>query len=168
MKNRIAVFANGYNRYCTLKALEGMKTVGCEKDFDIDVFVGYASFNDSTDLNKGRSGIYWLPKLENYDGVIVFSGLINDFETAKKLCLNAKKKNVPVISIGVYVDGVPFVGTNNETGMRELVEHLVKVHGVKRAVYIGGSREHIDTNIRQSVIEDVFKENGLKLHKKDI
>ena len=168
MKNKIAVFANGYNRYCTLKALEGMKTVGREKDFDIDVFVGYASFNDSADFNKGRSGIYWLPKLEDYDGVIVFSGLINDFEIAKKLCMNAKKKNIPVVSIGVYVDGIPFVGTNNETGMRELVEHLVKVHGVKRAVYIGGSREHIDTNIRQSIIEDVFKENKLKLHKKDI
>lgn len=168
MKNRIAVFANGYNRYATLKALDGMKTVGAEKDFDIDVFVGYAAFNDSPELNTGRAGIYWLPRLENYDGVIVFSGLINDFNVAKQICLNAKEKNVPVVSIGEYVDGIPFVGSNNETGMRELVEHLVKEHGVKRAVYIGGSREHIDTSIRQSVIEDVFKENGLELKKEDI
>ena len=91
MKNRIAVFANGYNRYATLKALDGMKTVGAEKDFDIDVFVGYAAFNDSPDLNTGRAGIYWLPKLENYEGVIVFSGLINDFNVAKQICLNAKE-----------------------------------------------------------------------------
>ena len=168
MKNRIAVFANGYNRYCTLKALDGMRTVGSEKDFDIDVFVGYAAFNDSPDLNTGRAGIYWLPRLENYDGVIVFSGLINDFDIAKRICLNAKEKNVPVVSIGEYVEGIPFVGSNNETGMRELVEHLVKEHGVKRAVYIGGSREHIDTSIRQSVIESVFKEHGLKLRKEDI
>ena len=168
MKNRIAVFANGYNRYCTLKALDGMRTVSSEKDFDIDVFVGYAAFNDSADLNTGRAGIYWLPKLENYDGAIVFSGLINDFNVAKQICLNAKEKNVPVVSIGEYVDGIPFVGSNNETGMRELVEHLVKVHGIKHAVYIGGSREHIDTSIRQSVIEDVFKENGLELKQEDI
>ena len=168
MKNRIAVFANGYNRYCTLKALDGMRTVSSEKDFDIDVFVGYAAFNDSADLNTGRAGIYWLPKLENYDGAIVFSGLINDFNVAKQICLNAKEKKVPVVSIGEYVDGIPFVGSNNETGMRELVEHLVKEHGVKHAVYIGGSREHIDTSIRQSVIEDVFKENGLELKKEDI
>ena len=168
MKNRIAVFANGYNRYCTLQALEGMKVTGAKKDFDIDVFIGYAAFNDSADLNTGRAGIYWLPKLENYDGVIVFSGLINDFSVAKQICLNAKEKNVPVVSIGEYVEGIPFVGSNNETGMRELVEHLVKEHGVKRAVYIGGSKEHIDTSIRQSVIEDVFKEHGLKLKKKDI
>jgi len=39
MKNRIAVFANGYNRYATLKALDGMRTVASEKDFDIDAFV---------------------------------------------------------------------------------------------------------------------------------
>ena len=168
MKNRIAVFANGYNRYCTLKALDGMRTVSSEKDFDIDVFVGYAAFNDSADLNTGRAGIYWLPKLENYDGAIVFSGLINDFNVAKQICLNAKEKNVPVVSIGEYVDGIPFVGSNNETGLRALVEHLVKEHGIKRAVYIGGSREHIDTSIRQSVIEDVFKENGLELKKEDI
>ena len=168
MKSRIAVFANGYNRYCTLQALEGMKVTGSDKDFDIDVFVGYASFNDNSDFNKGRVGIYWLPKLENYDGVIVFSGLINDFNVAKELCLTAKSKGIPVVSIGEYVEGIPFVGTNNETGMRELVEHLVKVHGVKKAVYIGGSKAHIDTDIRQSVIEDVFRENGLKLAKKDI
>lgn len=168
MKNRIAVFANGYNRYCTLKALDGMKTVGSERDFDIDVFVGYAAFNDSADLNTGRAGIYWLPKMENYDGVVVFSGLINDFSVAKRICLNAKEKGVPVVSIGEYVEGIPFVGTNNETGMRELVEHLVNVHGVKRAVYIGGSKEHIDTGIRQSVIEDVFREHGLELRKEDI
>lgn len=168
MNNRIAVFANGYNRFCTMQALEGMQKIGADKDFDIDVFVGYAAFNDSADLNKGRAGIYWLPKLDNYDGVIVFSGLINDFDVAKKLCLNAKNKGIPVISIGEYVEDIPFVGTNNETGMRDLVEHLVKVHGVKRAVYIGGSKEHIDTAIRQSVIEDVFKENGLKLKDEDI
>ena len=168
MKNRIAVFANGYNRYATLKALDGMRTVASEKDFDIDAFVGYAAYNESPELNAGRAGIYWLPKLENYDGVIVFSGLINDFDTAKQICLNAREKNVPVVSIGAYVDGIPFVGSNNETGMRELVEHLVKEHGIKRAVYIGGSREHIDTSIRQSVIEDVFKENGLELKKEDI
>ena len=168
MKNRIAVFANGYNRYATLKALDGMRTVASVKDFDIDVFVGYAAFNDSPEFNAGRAGIYWLPKLENYDGIIVFSGLINDFDTAKQICLNAREKNVPVVSIGAYVDGIPFVGSNNETGMRELVEHLVKEHGIKRAVYIGGSREHIDTSIRRSVIEDVFKENGLELKEEDI
>lgn len=168
MKNRIAVFANGYNRYCTLQALEGMKKIGNEKDFDIDVFVGYAAYNDSAELNKGRAGIYWLPRLENYDGVIVFSGLINDFDVAKKICLEAKEKGIPVVSIGEYVEDIPFVGTNNETGMRALVEHLVNEHKIKRAVYIGGSKEHIDTGIRQRVIEEVFREHGLELKEEDI
>ena len=168
MKNRIAVFANGYNRYCTLQALEGMKKIGNEKDFDIDVFVGYAAYNDSADLNKGRAGIYWLPRLENYDGVIVFSGLINDFDVAKKICLEAKGKGIPVVSIGEYVEDIPYVGTNNETGMRALVEHLVNEHKIKSAVYIGGSKEHIDTGIRQRIIEEVFREHGLELKDEDI
>ena len=36
-------------------------------------------------------------------------------------------------------DGIPYVGINNEDGMRDLVEHLIVEHKVKEVVYIGGS-----------------------------
>lgn len=167
MKHRIAIFSNGYNSGITLKAVEGIKKYAKIKDFDTHFYVGFAAYSETDEINAGESNIYNLPDLDNYDGLIVFSGLLNNPEFAQKACLSAKEKGVPVVSVGMQIEGIPYVGVNNRDGMRELVEHLVTEHGVKDPVYIGGSRGHIDTIERGEVVREVLEEHGYKLREEN-
>ena len=168
MKHRIAVFSNGYNGSITLKAIEGIKKYAAIKDFDTHFYIGFAASNENDSFNVGQFNIYKLAKLEEYDGLIVFSGLLNDPILAQQACKEAKKRNIPVVSIGMQIKDIPYVGINNSDGMRELVEHLITEHGVKNVVYIGGTKTHVDSVERLEVVKEVMKKHDLKLPKKNI
>ena len=168
MKHRIAIFSNGYNGSITLKAIEGIKKYAAIKDFDTHFYIGFAASNEKPTFNVGQFNIYQLARLEEYDGLIVFSGILNDPDLAKRSCMKAKEKGIPVVSIGMQFDDIPYVDINNEDGMRELTEHLITEHGVKRVVYIGGTRDHVDTKERYNVVCEVMEKHGLKLEDKDV
>ena len=168
MKNRIAIFSNGYNGSITLKAIEGIKRYAAIKDFDTHFYIGFAASNEKETFNVGQFNIYQLAKLDEYDGLIVFSGLLNDPGLAQKACKEAKDKGIPVVSIGMKIDDIPYVGINNKDGMRDLVEHLITVHGVKTVKYIGGTKDHVDSVERLNVVRDVMSKHGLELTENDI
>ena len=163
MKHRIAIYSNGYNGSITLKALEGIKKYAAANDLDIHFYISFAANNRSDGTNKGQLNIYNLAKLEEYDGLIVFSNLLNNISTAEELCTAASKKGVPVVSIGMKFDGIPYVGNSNEEGMKDLVEHLITEHNAKNIAYLGGAREHVDTIDRERVVRMVLEKHGLEL-----
>ena len=168
MKHRIAIYSNGYNGSITLKAIEGIKRYSAANDLDVHFYISFAANNRSPVTNKGQLNIYDLAKLDEYDGLIVFSNLLNNIPTAEKLCMRAKEQGVPVVSIGMKFDGIAYVGNNNEEGMKNLVEHLVTDHNVKRLAYLGGAREHVDTIDRERVVRNVLESHGLELSSDDI
>lgn len=168
MKHRIAIYSNGYNGSITLKAIEGIKRYASANDLDIHFYISFAANNRSASTNKGQLNIYNLAKLDEYDGLIVFSNLLNNIPTAEKLCTRAKEQGVPVVSIGMKFDGIAYVGNNNEEGMKNLVEHLITDHNVKNLAYLGGAREHVDTIDRERVIRMVLESHGLELKEENI
>ena len=166
-KKKIAVCANGWNYDTLNEALKGISKYAKKEDFDVFVFLSFASYSEHSTLIQGELNIYELMNPEDYDGVIVFSTAINSQDTAISLCKRAHEKHVPVVSIGMEIDGIHSVSVSNDAGMRKLVEHLIEVHGVKRAFFIGGTPDHVDSIARLEVTRKVFEEHGLKLGDKD-
>lgn len=169
-KRKIAIYANGWNRDALFSVLSGLQPWAKREDFDIYVFCSHASYNPFTDFIQGELNIYNLCHIEDYDGAIVFSNMLNAENTAVELCRNAKEHGVPIVSIGVPIEdtGAPCVAVDNAPGMRELVTHLIEEHNVKRAVYIGGGADHIDNICRLNVTKEVFEAHGLTLAPEDI
>ena len=92
MKHRIAIYSNGYNGSISLKAIEGIKKYAAIKDFDTHFYIGFAASNEKPTFNIGQFNIYQLAKLEEYDGLIVFSGILNNPALAERCCREAKEK----------------------------------------------------------------------------
>ena len=163
MKKKIAVCANGWSPDFLAKAMEGLEAYAETKDIDIYVFLSFASYSVHKHTMQGELNIYKLCDFSEYDGVIVFSNLLNSDETAEEICNGAREKGVPVISIGMEFEGAASLCVDNEDGMRELVTHLIEEHGVKRFAYMGGTEDHVDSIERLRIIRDVLKERGLEL-----
>lgn len=168
MKKKIAVCANGWNYDTLYEALLGIREYAYKEDFDIFVFLSFASYSEHRTLVQGELNIYKLMDPRQYDGIIVFSTALNSEETAISLCKEAKKCGVPVVSIGMELEGINSVCVNNDEGMRELVEHLIEKHKVKRVVYIGGTPDHVDSKARLDVTRKTLEAHGLKLDDDDI
>ena len=163
MKKRIAVCANGWSPDVLEKAMEGFEEYAEKNDFDIYVFMCFASYSVHRHTMQGELNIYNLCEPSDYDGVIVFSNMLNSDETAEEICESARKEGVPVISIGMEFDGVTSLCVDNGSGMRDLVTHLVEEHDVKRIFYMGGTPEHVDSIERLQTTREVLEEHGLEL-----
>ena len=168
MKKKIAICANGWNYDLLLDAFNGIKKYAASEDFDTFVFLCYASYSTRVEWMQGELSVYDMLVPEDYDGVIVFSNALNAPEKAIELCKRIKERGVPIVSIGMEIEGIPSVCVSNAAGMRELVDHLIEVHGVKNAYFIGGTPDHGDSIERLEVTKEAFAAHGLELPEENI
>ena len=151
-----------------MPGIKGIREYAAKEDFDVFVFMSFASYSENYTLNQGELNIYNLGTMEDYDGVIVFSTMLNSNETAYSLCEKAKEKGIPVVSIGMAMNGIPSICIQNEEGMRDLVTHLLEVHGVKKILFMGGTEDHPDSRARLETTRKVMEEHGLTLSDEDV
>lgn len=72
------------------------------------------------------------------DGLVVFSEMLYHFVSVPELKqFLSRYASVPMTSIGV-VDGIPSVMLDLELGMRDMMDHLIEVHGYRRLAYLSG------------------------------
>ncbi|MBQ3905252.1 MAG: GGDEF domain-containing protein [Lachnospiraceae bacterium] len=168
MKKKIAVYANGWSIEALFEAVAGIRKFAAQEDFDVFVFLCFANISVHTTLMQGELNVYKLCNVTDYDGIISFSNMLNSDETALYLCQEARQKGVPIISIGMDMEGVPSVKVDGNTGMRGLVTHLVEKHGVKDVVFIGGTPGHMESDSRLAVTRAVLEEHGLSLPQENV
>ena len=119
--------------------------------------------NEDNHLEECLKAIEYKPKL-----VILEKPVALNSEEAEKIREKAKECGVPVVSIGMELEGISSVCVSNNEGMMELVEHLIEKHNVKRVIYIGGTPDHIDSRARLDVTRKTLEAHGLKLDDDDI
>lgn len=168
MRKKIAVFVNGYGMEALNATLRGIKRSESFSNYDFFIFVSYASYDTPGNYNQGELNIYSLPKLKDYDAAIVYTNALNSVETGIAIVKRAVKAGIPVISIGIDIEGSICIDIDNITGMREIAEHLIEKHGVKRAAFIAGYIDHPESICRLETVKKVFEEHDLKIFDSDI
>jgi sigma-B regulation protein RsbU (phosphoserine phosphatase) len=107
--------------------------------------------------------LYDLPDEQNVDGLIIASNLLGSFismEELKTICHHYHP--IPVVSIGIIIEGFPSVVLDNAGGMYTAVSHLIEVHGYKRIAYICGPKDHPDAKERFQAYERAMTDHGLQ------
>lgn len=168
MKKRIAVFSNAWAQDSLSNSLEGLMESAKRYDTDVFVFLSHAAVGHAQKELKEELRIFDLPDLREFDGVIIFSAMMNFNELVFRLCEEALDAKVPVVSVGIEVEGTVYVGNTNKESMIEMVEHLVNDHNVKDIEFIAGPEDNNDSNERIESVREVFSEHGLEFRESDI
>jgi len=86
------------------------------------------------------------------DGIILITSVITgntDFTT--KDDIERVWGNLPVISVGQKIEGIPSVLIETEDSMKQLVEHLILVHNYRNILFISGAQTHPDAIVREQI-----------------
>jgi DNA-binding LacI/PurR family transcriptional regulator len=89
--------------------------------------------------------IYEYVNPKNVDAIIMASSVLSGF--IKKSQFDAfcsRYKPLPIVSIGIPVDGISCVLTKNQTGFMQILNHLINDHGKQRIAFIKGPDEHVE------------------------
>ena len=163
MKKKVAVFTNGWSDDYLDFALDGIKRRASEDNIDVFIFLDYTSYDKTADDITGELNILNLPVLSDFDGILLMGNTLNNAGENTILREKILKTEVPSLCLEYELDGINCLRTENINGMKELMEHMITVHGVKDVFWVGGPGDNEESRERYQAVVDVMKEHGLSL-----
>lgn len=167
MKRKIALFANGWNGENLDNFIVGLRST-FEEETDLFVFSSYSSYTLDDKNRDGENSIFDLPDYSIFDAAIIYYSGLNSDEKFKEIRQKCDEVGLPVVVQGVEAEGVSTVTVNNYIGMRNLCDHIIEKHGVKKALFIGGPKDNADSNLRLQALKDSLDAHGLTMNDEDV
>lgn len=96
-----------------------------------------------------------LSSIKNFtlDGVILLSSVLKD--------VTYTNYDIPTVSIGTIIPGLPSVLVNSRNSMTELMLHLVNDHKYRTFLYVGGPKNHHDNLEREEAFISVLNNSDV-------
>lgn len=142
--------------------------IGAEQcDADLVIFPG--RYIDGIYADKLRTvyeyqynTLFDMAAANKFDVLLVLIGTIGTYlDNEHKAQFLKKFAGTPVITITAHIDGYPCIMLDNRTGMKEAIEHLIKVHGCKKIGMVSGPKTSDDALERLDVYKETLEENGI-------
>ncbi len=109
-----------------------------------------------------RNSIFSLANSSNLDGLISWASSIGGTVSMAELNkFHESLAPLPYITIGQKIAGHPMVSFDAYSGMKELVQHFITVHGAKRIAFIRGPANHTSAEDRYHAYKDAIADAGL-------
>lgn len=158
MRKRIAVFICAISMENQKRHLDGILRAAKERNYLCYVFTCHLSYQASEESKEGTCRILTLPDLTEFDGAILMKNTIQYEKAAAALEEKILRAKIPAVSIDVKIGGMKCVRIDNYRAQYEVVEHLVKVHGVKNLVYLSGHPGNADSEDRKAGFYDACRD----------
>ena len=160
-KPRIGVVVSSLHEACQSLMWSGIFRAAKAKDVEIISFVATSQDRvDSLDLH--------IQIVEDFvvrsklDALILFTGTLAEFLDEPRLqdfyrCF----LDLPVVSVSYDIPNVPSIIPDNTTGVVDMVDHFVGVHGYKRIVFVKGPSGHSEAEERFEAYKQGLIKNGI-------
>lgn len=160
---KVALFSDGWKRLITYAWVDGMMKFISESDEEICLYQYNCHGNWSHDEmhNRGEYNIYQLPKLAEFDGIIMDCTNILDKTVFDRLVDMIRKSNKPVVSIGNHIDGFYYAGIDNKKPIADMMEHLYDKHGCRTFIFAGGPKDNYENELRVQSYHESLDRLGL-------
>jgi DNA-binding LacI/PurR family transcriptional regulator/signal transduction histidine kinase/DNA-binding NarL/FixJ family response regulator len=117
--------------------------------------------------NQQKNAVIDLIDKYNLDGMILLAEhTANTMTIAETKKLFRNLAGVPIVSIGLSHQAATSVLTDNKTGMRDLVAHLLNDHGYRRIAFINGPDTSNDGRQRFDAYREALRDNDVAIDEK--
>ncbi|MBN1887409.1 MAG: substrate-binding domain-containing protein [Thermoflexales bacterium] len=131
-----------------------------ERDINLICFPG--SYWHDSKSNGQANAIYDLVNTENMAGLVLGNIVREDMVDLDEFRnFYERHLHVPTVSIRQTLKEIPYIHLDNYRGMREIVAHLIEVHGLRRIAFLRGPEDHPYAQERYQAYLDALEEYGL-------
>lgn len=163
MKKKIALLCCGWANDFIQDFIAGMKSALEPETTDIYVFACYNYTEFSGYPNFTGYSVYRLINYEDYDGIIILSDLINNPRVLEKERLRILQSGKPAVTINSQLAGISCIKLDNYSGAYEIVDHLIKKHGIKNIAHLSGRESSVDISERYKAYRFALQDNNIKI-----
>ncbi len=150
-----------------MEVCKGVQYAVKEADCNLIIFPGMylnASYNDPVNAKYDYqyNSIFYYASQKSLDALIISIGSIGKFLSVEDKKSFIDNFDIPVLTIEIEVPGYPFLYTEGQTGMKQIIEHLINDHHKTKIGFVNGRLENADALERFNVYKRVLKENGIE------
>lgn len=145
----LAVIVAGIDEEYQNSILDGITACAKRSHANISCFCAFGGVLSSSRYDQGEYNIYSLINYKKFDGVILMTNTISDPVEKEKILSKVRASGLPVTVLDC--DEYPEfynVSIDNYQAMKDIVEHVIKVHGAKLINYISGPLANPEASAR--------------------
>lgn len=126
------------SQYYQSLLLSGLSDFAKANNINVICFVT-GRFNSPYQWDRCRNILFRFIDKNKIDGLIVPTNAIGVYSDQHSIIkLLESYGDIPLVTVGERFDRYPSVTVDNYTGMRQVVDHLIEVHGCRRIAFIKG------------------------------
>ncbi len=161
VKRNFAVLTTAIDAEAQVRLFKGIGRLAKKENCNIAVFNYFTGTYEKEKHNLGEVNILNLPDLNLFDGIIIIANIFHLKVNQQIIGDILENVQVPIVTIGVRMDGCYYVGADNYSAMHQLVEHFVTHHGMRRLHFVTGPDENMDSQERFRAYRDVLAEHNI-------
>jgi len=131
------------------------------------VFFSTLTGIDAEDYS-GEIRIFDKITVEKFDAIVIMSETFKVKEEQKKLVQRAAAAGVPVIAVQRPVEGCINITFDYEEAFRQIVEHMVEVHGYRDIKFMAGVPNNSFSDARINAYRQVLEEHQIPYHPENV
>ncbi len=158
----IAVIVAGIDEEYQNAILEGIFSFAKKNNINISCFAPIGGVISISKYDIGEYNIFSLINYDLFDGVILLTNTISDPAEKERIISKVKTSKLPAVVFDC--DDYPEfynIKIDNTSAMRQIVEHVIKVHGARTVNYISGPLTNPEAEDRYNAYISVMAENGI-------
>ena len=141
--------------------LSGIEAAATDLDVNLICFLG-GSLHNPNDFEIHKNAIYNLAGNENVAGLVMLSGSMSVWVTPQvqnEFC--QQYMPLAIASISLLVENTACITTDAETGLYDLMKHLIEEHNYRRIAFIKGPEGNQQAEARYRVYRKALADYGL-------
>ena len=162
-KKTIGLLIDFFTECYQAEILHGVTTEAAKQGVNLFCFTG-GELNSPKLHHAHRNDLYDLPDSTNIEGLIILGATIGNYVDNREIEEFILKFNpIPMVSIGtdMHIKNIPNIMIDNASGMRALIEHLIREHGYKDIAFICGTEGNPEAQSRFSVYKELLEQYGI-------
>lgn len=164
----IAILMTALDSDGQAESLKGIEEYAKSHNWNVAVFLWFTGAFEKDKHNLGEINIVNLPDLNLFDGVILFSNALHMQNNKERIEELLEGLDCPVVCIGCKVKNYPQINTDSYSSMRELVEHYVVDHSMRKIHFVKGIEGNVDAEERFRAYVDVLTEHNIPIEEERI
>jgi DNA-binding LacI/PurR family transcriptional regulator len=158
---RIAVLLDHIESEYPITILLGVLRAARASRARVLIFLG-GWLSPSADEPVTRNFVYDFIRHGSLDGIILMAGSLSNYSGVEVFRRWLSRfAGIPLVALGLPVEGVPCIYTDNGVGTYSVVSHLIGVHSARRIAFIGGPEQSTEAQARLGAYKQALVDNEI-------
>ncbi len=159
---KIAVLSTYLAETHARQVLSGILKCAEENDCCIYVFTCKMRYDPNNRHDVGEYMIFDMIDYSLFDAVIIAGSTIWSEALLKRVMKKISESGLPAVSLEKYTPDMMNVVIDNKEAMKDLILHMINVHGYRRINYIAGVPGNAEAIARHQAFVEALEENGIE------